>query len=1283
MGKKLLSAAILSALFAVILCTQKQNPYTIPGNARVSLLFRDSKDLPGSDLTVNDTVGHTVKVGISQFLPEFIDSTWISMLKYSNGIDSLISLKKFSSESDTQWFDFTFTSARMCSVSVKAFIQGGTQYVVNGVITILGKQVFGSIHPAIDTIPVDSLELLSVNAMGDGPFAYQWNHGTTSLSGKTDVTLAMSHLAFTDSGTYSCLITDKWGDTATSSVARLFVVPKKIIRINTKPVLVVSGPRNILATEICSLTVSATDPDSGQKDSIVLLKGPQGCKFTGNVFTWTPPASFLGSDTAVFVVVDNGTPPLSDTQAAVIVVSSAINAPDSVKGVAGVSRVGGNFIFKWNKVANADAYIIYRSKDTTGFVPYDTASDTTFANSIRDTAFYYYIVAANSKGLSAPSSRIRSTVINTAPKWSHSSFALTMNEGTLFSLNLADSVTDANGDNVTIQLENGNPSTDSIVGMTWKFSPTYFDSGTDTVKIKAWDGTDSSILSISLHVVNVPRPPQPQAQNLSTKRNTALQITMSAISPDGDAITSWTIDTTTTHGATVLVNNAQPNVTYTPTTGFIGTDYFLFKASVGNLASTYSAKVTIKVDTNNVAPHITQVLTAMTANKGDSVTFTVGINSDVMPAPLYSWFKAGTFLDSTRVNSWKKTNLALADSGYYYVLVSNVMGKDSSGAKLTMQNAPVISPKLPATTTFVSGNSTALTVAINPDATPAPTYKWYFNAGEISGATANSCSKTWAIADTGTYKVVVSNAAGKDSSLTKLVVNVAPIITAQPQALKILEHLTISLNVQAGGTAPLTFQWRKNGGNIATNGTGQSYSLPNAAPSDSGDYTVVITNLVRSCTSSVAHVSVLPTYSLTTTSSPSIGGAITRSKDTTAYARGDTVALTAVPATGYRFSGWTGDLSGTTNPTKLPINAARSVTANFIKQFSLTVTVPTGGTVTKTPNQTMYDSNSMVTLSASNALNYGFYGWTGDTTTQSRSLSLTMNSNKNLLANFIPGYNWTTSNAGLTDTIVKTLAVNGTIIYAGTLDSGVYLSTNNGTSWNRVDTGLTGLNVNSLACLGSIVFAGSDSGVFRSNDSGKTWSKAGGAAWACNSLAANGTGIYGGTLGSLYFSPDSAKTWSQEFSGMGGTTNAIAAKGNTILAANRSAIMRSQDYGASWYSVLVIQYLGVRAFTFSGSNIFAGSSSYGLFRSSDSGSTWTKLDSTISTWALASYGTSLFAGEMGTFTNSASDIFISIDNGDHWFPQNSGLNAQAFAIIGKSIFVGTNGQGGLYKASLP
>ncbi|WP_165823938.1 InlB B-repeat-containing protein [Pseudochryseolinea flava] len=71
------------------------------------------------------------------------------------------------------------------------------------------------------------------------------------------------------------------------------------------------------------------------------------------------------------------------------------------------------------------------------------------------------------------------------------------------------------------------------------------------------------------------------------------------------------------------------------------------------------------------------------------------------------------------------------------------------------------------------------------------------------------------------------------------------------------------------------------------------------------------------------------TYTLTVASSPSNGGVVTRSPNSTAYAAGTVVTLTAQPASGYVFSGWSGAASGNANPITVTMNSNLTITATF------------------------------------------------------------------------------------------------------------------------------------------------------------------------------------------------------------------------------------------------------------------------------------------------------------------------------------------------------------------
>jgi uncharacterized repeat protein (TIGR02543 family) len=59
-------------------------------------------------------------------------------------------------------------------------------------------------------------------------------------------------------------------------------------------------------------------------------------------------------------------------------------------------------------------------------------------------------------------------------------------------------------------------------------------------------------------------------------------------------------------------------------------------------------------------------------------------------------------------------------------------------------------------------------------------------------------------------------------------------------------------------------------------------------------------------------------------------GSVSKSPDLVDYPDGSTVDLTATPDTGYIFSGWSGDASGTNNPLTVTMDASKAITAEFV-----------------------------------------------------------------------------------------------------------------------------------------------------------------------------------------------------------------------------------------------------------------------------------------------------------------------------------------------------------------
>ena len=80
-------------------------------------------------------------------------------------------------------------------------------------------------------------------------------------------------------------------------------------------------------------------------------------------------------------------------------------------------------------------------------------------------------------------------------------------------------------------------------------------------------------------------------------------------------------------------------------------------------------------------------------------------------------------------------------------------------------------------------------------------------------------------------------------------------------------------------------------------------------------------------------------YLLTTSASPTAGGSISAVpvSNNGYYDFGTSVQLTAVPAAGYGFGGFSGDLTGDTNPQTVVMSAARTVTATFAPPAMLSI----------------------------------------------------------------------------------------------------------------------------------------------------------------------------------------------------------------------------------------------------------------------------------------------------------------------------------------------------------
>ena len=297
----------------------------------------------------------------------------------------------------------------------------------------------------------------------------------------------------------------------------------------------------------------------------------------------------------------------------------------------------------------------------------------------------------------------------------------------------------------------------------------------------------------------------------------------------------------------VLANggNVSGSTTATLTlSGVSASDAAGYSVTVTNsLGSVTSPAATLTVA---VPPAIVTPPANATTVAGSNVSFTVTASGT---APLtFQWRKNGVNISGATSATLTLVNVSAADAANYSVTVTNAAGSSTSGsATLTVLGPPAITSQ-PADATVAQGNPAAFTVTAT--GTAPLVFQWLKNGVALAGATSNVLVLSAVTTnDAGNYSVVVTNIVSSvASSSAALTVLVPPAIVTQPTDASVVAGNGGSFTVTASGTAPLTFQWRKNGVNIS-GATAATLTLANISAADAANYSVAVTNAAGSATS--------------------------------------------------------------------------------------------------------------------------------------------------------------------------------------------------------------------------------------------------------------------------------------------------------------------------------------------------------------------------------------------------------------------------------------------------
>lgn len=341
----------------------------------------------------------------------------------------------------------------------------------------------------------------------------------------------------------------------------------------------------------------------------------------------------------------------------------------------------------------------------------------------------------------------------------------------------------------------------------------------------------------------------------------------------------------------------------------------------------------------SLSPSIAALSSSKTVTAGTRTSLAV-LARGATPAN-YQWRLNGVNISGATNAILAFPNVAASDAGNYSVVVSNTSGTVTSGAAVLTVNVPPTFSVHPQSQTAIAGTSiTFMSIAAG---TAPLAYQWFFNVtNALAGATNVSLTVSNAQpTNAGGYNVAVTNVAGAvTSSVATLTVLVPPAISASPTNLVVNATSNAVFSVNVGGTAPLAYQWFFNGSNALAGQASATLTLSAVTTNHAGNYSVVITNVAGSVTSSVAALTVnrlVPTITWSTPAAVTYGTTLGAAQLNASTGVAGSYGYS--PAAGTLLGAGTRALNVTFTPSDSSVYVPASGSLNVVvNQASLTVT---------------------------------------------------------------------------------------------------------------------------------------------------------------------------------------------------------------------------------------------------------------------------------------------------------------------------------------------------------
>ena len=664
------------------------------------------------------------------------------------------------------------------------------------------------------------------------PVTYQWRKNGVNISGARSATFVIGALQISDSGSYDVVVTSTAGS-VTSSAAQ--------VTVSAKPPAFVVQPSSPSPTMVAgqpyqfSCTVSGTPPFAYQwmKNGLAIT-GANSASYSFASLTAADAGSYAVrvTNAAGFVLSNSVVVSVS------VLPSFTLNLPTApISLVAGSSRM----IYV---LATGVPVPTYQWRKNGVNIPGATLYYYTALAGPTEGANTYDVVITNSAG--SATSAAATVTTNVPVTVASAPVARNVVAGASASF----SVTAAGTGPFTYQwLKNGLVIA-GATGSTYSVaSATAADAGIYSVRVTGPVGPVTSVgatLSVLGFSVNLPTAP------IELTAGTARALSVAATGVPAPTF-QWRRNGVNIPGAI--------GAAYVALAGTVEGSNTYDVVITNSAGSATSAAATIRT---NVPVTVASAPAARNVVAGASASFSV---TAAGTGPFtYQWLKNGLAIAGATASTYDIASATAADAGIYSVRVTGPVGPVTSvGATLSVI-APFTISAQPlgglTSVNVVSGGSTVLSVV--PAGVGPFAYQWRKDGVNISGATLSSYV-AWAGTTEGaaSYDVLITGPVSAMASNSVRISTCLPVvISRQPVSIVRAVGQPAAFTVTATGTGPFTYQWLKNGINIA-GATASSYSLASVGAGDAAIYSVRVSGPVGGATSATAALSlnVVPTVS--------------------------------------------------------------------------------------------------------------------------------------------------------------------------------------------------------------------------------------------------------------------------------------------------------------------------------------------------------------------------------------------------------------------------------------